>query len=165
MLDWLHPSQLCYCDTDSVIFMYDETNPEHKNPYVHEAQESAKRHGLEFGKGLGQWEDEFDGQDHITELVVGGAKSYGYKTAKDKVVIKQKGVTLDKANDDVVTFDSMKDMILNSKPIQTQKRFQFRWETCSKDIVTHYISKSIKSTLKEKRQLDGYDSKPFGFTT
>ena len=23
--------------------------------------------------------------------------------------------------------------------------------------------KSIKSTLKEKRQLDGYDSKPFGF--
>ena len=158
MLDWLHPSQVCYCDTDSVIFLYDETNPEHKNPEVHEAPR-----GLEFGKGLGQWEDEFDGKDHITELVVGGAKSYAYKTANGKVVIKQKGVTLDKANDDVVHFDSMKDMILNSQPIKTQKRFQFRWDTCSKDIVTHYISKSIKSTLKEKRQLDGYDSKPFGF--
>ena len=158
MLDWLHPSQICYCDTDSVIFVYDETNAEHKNPYVHQAPR-----GLEFGKGLGQWEDEFDGKDHIIELVVGGAKSYGYKTSKGKVVIKQKGVTLDKANDDVVHFDSMKDMILNSQPIKTQKRFQFRWDTCSKDIVTHYISKSIKSTLKEKRLLDGYDSKPFGF--
>ena len=148
MLDWLHPSQVCYCDTDSVIFLYDETNPEHKNPEVHEAPR-----GLEFGKGLGQWEDEFDGKDHITELVVGGAKSYAYKTANGKVVIKQKGVTLDKANDDVVHFDSMKDMILNNKPIQTQKRFQFRWDTCSKDIVTQYISKKHQINVKRKKTI------------
>ena len=32
MLDWLHPSQVCYCDTDSVIFIHNETNPEHKSP-------------------------------------------------------------------------------------------------------------------------------------
>jgi hypothetical protein len=32
MLDWLHPSQVLYCDTDSVMFVYDETNPEHKAP-------------------------------------------------------------------------------------------------------------------------------------
>ena len=25
MLDWLHPSQVIYCDTDSVIFIYDPT--------------------------------------------------------------------------------------------------------------------------------------------
>ena len=24
MMDWLHPTQICYCDTDSVIFLYDE---------------------------------------------------------------------------------------------------------------------------------------------
>ena len=27
MLDWLHPSQIIYCDTASVICMYDKTNP------------------------------------------------------------------------------------------------------------------------------------------
>jgi hypothetical protein len=32
MLDWLHPSQVLHCDTDSVMFVYDETNPEHKAP-------------------------------------------------------------------------------------------------------------------------------------
>lgn len=48
------PSQVCYCDTDSVIFIYDETNPKHKSPEKHKAT------NLEFGKGLGQWEDEFD---------------------------------------------------------------------------------------------------------
>ena len=37
MLDWLHPSQICYCDTDSVMFIYDETNPEHKAPINNES--------------------------------------------------------------------------------------------------------------------------------
>ena len=99
MMDWLHDTQMIYCDTDSVIFMYDEENANHKNPYIHEPQK-----GLEFGKGLGQWEDEFEGKDWIEEIVTGGAKSYSYRTAlgaakKGKVVCKQKGITLDKAND------------------------------------------------------------------
>ena len=108
MMDWLDPSQIAYCDTDSVIFLYDETNENHKNPYVHQAPD-----GLEFGSGLGQWEDEFDGKDYIEELVIGGAKSYSYKTAfgctkKGKVAVKQKGITLDRANDKVINFETMK---------------------------------------------------------
>jgi hypothetical protein len=47
MLDWLHPSQVCYHDTDSVIFIYDETNPEHKSPEKH------KTTTLEFGGWIG----------------------------------------------------------------------------------------------------------------
>ena len=76
MMDWLDPSQSCYCDTDSVILLYGETNPSHKNPYVHQTPD-----GLEFRSGLGQWEDEFDGKGYITELVVAGAKPYTYQTA------------------------------------------------------------------------------------
>ena len=58
---------------------------------------------MEFGKGLGQWQDEFDGKDWIEEIVTSGAKSYTYRTAlgateKGKVVCKQKAITLDKAN-------------------------------------------------------------------
>ena len=29
LMDWLDPSLVCYCDTDSVIFLYDETNDKH----------------------------------------------------------------------------------------------------------------------------------------
>ena len=142
-MDWLHPSQLCYCDTDSVIFLYDETNPNHKNPYLHEAPA-----GLEFGSGLGQWEDEFDGKDYIEELVVGGAKSYSYQTAygctkKGEVMVKQKGITLDRANDEVVNFDAMKDMVLNCKELKSKGRHQFKWESQTKDIVTKYIARKI----------------------
>jgi len=162
MLDWLHPSQVCYCDTDSVIFIYDETNPEHKSPEKHKAT------NLEFGGGLGQWEDEFDGKDYIEELVIGGAKSYSYKTKygctkKGKVQVKQKGITLDIANDEVVNFDTMRDMVLNDTTIDSKKRFQFKWDTKTKDIITHHIARSIKSTVKEKRTIDGVDTKPFGW--
>ena len=162
MLDWLHPSQVCYCDTDSVIFIYDETNPEHKSPEKH------KPDNFEFGGGLGQWEDEFDGKDYIEELVIGGAKSYSYKTKygctkKGKIQVKQKGITLDRANDEVVNFDTMRDMVLNGTGIESKKRFQFKWDTKTKDIITNNVSRSIKSTIKEKRIIDGYDTKPFGW--
>jgi hypothetical protein len=156
MLDWLHPSQICYCDTDSVMFIFDKLNPEHKDP-------AYPPEHIEIGYGLGQWEDEFKGKDHIVELVVGGAKSYSYKTAGGKTVLKQKGVTLDRANDTVIDFDKMVDMVLNDVHIQTKPRHCFRWEAVSKDIVTKYIAKSIKSTVKEKRTLDGYATLPFGW--
>jgi hypothetical protein len=180
MLDWLDPSQVAYCDTDSVIFIYDETNPDHKNPYIHKAPD-----GLEFGKGLGQWEDEFDGKDYIEELVVGGAKSYSYKTKygctkKGKIQVKQKGITLDRANDEVINFDTMRELVLNTnekgavdpktnkefdptRQIQSKERFQFKWDSQTKDIITTHISRSIRSTINEKRTIDGVDTKPFGW--
>lgn len=33
MLDWLDASQVMYCDTDSVMCLYDETNPSYKSLY------------------------------------------------------------------------------------------------------------------------------------
>jgi len=86
MLDWLDPSQVLYCDTDSVMMLYDKTNPIHKNPYDNQTLPD----GLEVECGLGQWEDEFKGKDDIPELVIGGAKSYAYKTYNGKEVVKQK---------------------------------------------------------------------------
>ena len=52
MLDWLDDSQIIYCDTDSVIFLYDDDNLQHKHPELH--KEEAKAIGVEFGDGLGQ---------------------------------------------------------------------------------------------------------------
>ncbi len=106
MLDYFHPTQVLYCDTDSVFYRYDKNSPLHKD--INKLPDD-----IQLGKGLGQWEDEFDGKGHIVEMVIGGAKSYAYITASGKVVIKQKGVTLDKANDSVLTFNALVDMVLN----------------------------------------------------
>ena len=74
--------------------------------------------GLRFGKGLGEWEDEMDEGDWIEELVVGGAKSYTYRTHKGKIIVKQKGITLDRANETRVNFETMKNMVLNQYPFK-----------------------------------------------
>ena len=70
---------------------------------------------------------------------------------------------MDRANDEVVNFDTMRDMVLNGTGIESKKRFQFKWDTKTKDIITNNVSRSIKSTIKEKRIIDGYDTKPFGW--
>ena len=57
----------------------------------------------------------------------------------------------------------MEEMVLNDKTIESEKRFQFRWTNDTKDIITVDIGKSIKSTISEKRTIDGYDTLPFGW--
>ena len=57
----------------------------------------------------------------------------------------------------------MRDMVLNKKPIKTEKRYQFRWDNNTKDIVTVFIDRSIKATIGEKRTVVGFDSVPFGY--
>ena len=162
MLDWLHPSQLIYCDTDSVIFVYDKNNPLHKYP-SNDSKDLPDN--VRFGNALGEWEDEFkkDG-GHIKEIVVGGAKSYSYVTNKDKFVVKQKGITLDRANSNLFTFDRVKDMVLDGRELQSEKRYQFVWNQATKDVETRYVSRTVKPTLDSKRTLvEGtYDTVPFG---
>ena len=97
------------------------------------------------------------------EAVWGGAKSYSYITDTSKIVIKQKGVTLDVANLKLVTFEAVRDMVLNDGVIETKERFNFRWDNSTKDIQTIYIGKSLRSTVSEKRTINGYDTLPFGF--
>ena len=67
------------------------------------------------------------------------------------------------ANDEVVNFDTMRDMVLNTTKIQSKERFQFKWDAQTKDIVTTHISRSIRSTINEKRTIDGLDTLPFGW--
>ena len=50
LLSWLHPSQICYSDTDSVMRLYDTTNPLRKHP-SNNAVDLPTR--VQFGKGLG----------------------------------------------------------------------------------------------------------------
>ena len=57
MLYWLHPSQVCYCDTDSVIFLYDENNPLHKKPTNDQDLPNTIRFAPNKEANLGEWEN------------------------------------------------------------------------------------------------------------
>ncbi len=118
---------------------------------------------VSFGKALSQWENEFDEDECIVELVIGGAKSYSYKTNKGKVVIKQKGITMDVANIDMINFETMKDMVLNQGVLKSAKRFTFATDPKTRDVVTKFLARSIRSTVNEKRTVFGYDTLPFGY--
>ena len=55
-MDWLHPSQIIYCDTDSCYFLYDPDNPLHKYP---SNDSEGLPSNVSVGNALSQWEDEF----------------------------------------------------------------------------------------------------------
>ena len=142
------------------MFVYNKNNPLHKYP-------SNSTVGLpksvKFGKCLGGWENELEEGEFINEFVCGGAKSYSYRTNTGKSVIKQKGITMDVANSKIITFETMRDMVLNNTSIKSEDRYTFRWEKASKDVVTKFIGRSIRSTVSSKRTIDGFDTRPFGY--
>jgi hypothetical protein len=95
---------------------------------------------------------------------VAGAKSYAYISNKGKIVIKQKGITLDKANSNKFTFESVKDIVLKNAKLESEKRFQFVWNEKTKDVETRFISRTAKQTMETKRTLlSDYSTVPFGY--
>ena len=142
-------------------------NKKHKEP-VNDKPDLVVPNGIRFAKhnkgGLGDWENEMVEGDWIEELVVGGAKSYTYRTHKGKIIVKQKGITLDRSNETRVNFETMKNMVLNQETLQTIPRFTFAWEDVTKDVITKMIAGSVRSTIGEKRTIDGYDTVPYGYS-
>lgn len=160
-MDKLHNSQIFYCDTDSCIFLVDDDNKNHVDPF--------KRDDISIGKGLGQLEDELKG-DYIEELVIGGAKSYAYKTKKGKIENKQKGIVMDISNQKLVSFERYKTLVLNddieNNKIETALRPTFVFDSKKYQLVTKYIPKNLQTTITNKRQKvkDSYDTLPVGYT-
>ena len=117
-----------------------------------------------FGNSLGQWEDECGKGEEIVEVVIAGAKSYAYRLNTGKVVIDQKGITLDVANHERFSFEKMKKMVLEGEQLESASRHQFGWCNTSKNVYTGYVSRTASSTLESKRRLleDG-STLPFGY--
>ena len=82
------------------------------------------------------------------------------------------------ANGEVVKFDTMRDMVLNTtekgpidpkknkdfdptRQIQSKGRFQFKWDSQTKDVITTHISRSISG--KSDLQLVPHGLKVFCF--
>ena len=97
-----------------------------------------------------------------------GAKCYSYTlykpdTQECEYVIKQKGITLDRANSNLFTFENVKNMVLKNETIKSAERYMFTWNNKNKDIETKYISRTVRSTMDSKRTIIGTDTLPFGF--
>ena len=139
-----------------------KNNPLHKYP-SNDAKDLPAN--VSFGDSLGQFENELDVGEYIIEIAVGGAKSYVYKTNTGKIVIRLKGITLDRANSNIFTFEKLKDMVLKGDSLESEKRYQFTWNSSTKDIETRNISRKIRSTLDSKRIIveGSYDTVPIGY--
>ncbi|KAI2645178.1 DNA polymerase [Labeo rohita] len=82
--------RLLYSNTDSVIYVSREGDWEPP-----------------LGPYLGELTDEVGSDDFITEYCSSGPKTYGYSTAKGKVCMKAKGITLNSENSKVIRLDSL----------------------------------------------------------
>jgi hypothetical protein len=157
-MDKLHPSQLFYCDTDSCIFLVDEEDKNHINPF--------ERDDISIGKGLGQLEDELKG-DYITELVIGGAKSYAYRTKAGKIEMKQKGINLNMTTSRTCNFDNFRTLVLDDevKPLKTGEIPQIVFDRKKFQMITKFVSKDLKPTITNKRRRveNTNDTLPIGF--
>ena len=143
------------------MFICDSKNPKHKLP-TNLAVDLPEN--LRFGNALGEWEDEFKSNEWIDEIVVGGAKSYSYKTNKGKIVIKQKGITLDVANSNVFTFENVRDIVLKDIPLVSVPRYSFRMNEKTKDIITVDMKRTAKMTVDTKRNVHAdYSTTPYGY--
>ncbi|XP_077198782.1 uncharacterized protein LOC143839922 isoform X2 [Paroedura picta] len=87
-------SRCLYHDTDSVIFVSGEGD---WNPPL--------------GDYLGELTSEVPAGVHITEFVSAGPKTYAYRLSNGEIFLKVKGITLNSANREKITFESLKDLV------------------------------------------------------
>ena len=144
--------QVLYYDTDSVIYKW---------------KEGLER--IDAGDFLGEMKDEVEG-DHIVEFVSGGAKNYGYRTARGKVECKVRGFTLNVRGKSVLNYDTMKELVF--KEIKEGQKTQlevtnpshFKRDTRNKDI-GQVVQKKNYGVVFNKRVIDSQSmiSYPFGY--
>ena len=143
--------QVLYFDTDSIIYVYDEENPNHKM--------------VETGDYLGDLTNELDADDHIVEFVSTGPKCYAYTTNNGKFCCKVKGFSLNSSNSKYINFEQMKKMVYGT--LSEIVDIKDRKITRSKDdfeIVNKYEEKIYK-LVYDKRIIaeDKVSTLPYGY--
>jgi hypothetical protein len=118
--------RVIYCDTDSCIYEHDPN-----------------KYNIPEGDLLGEWESETNSP--IIEVLALAPKSYGYKCLNGKSDLKCKGITLNYANNQKYTFDSLKQLIYGEiNEIETSK-MEFIKDKKKGEIRTQYDVKKVIS--------------------
>jgi len=142
--------RLLYCDTDSLIYVSNNTKDEYE-PLI--------------GDYLGQLTNEIDKKDgKVIEYAATAPKSYTYKTDKgyEKCVIK--GFTLNYLASLKLNFEAIKNIVLEepNKKIQVEQTKFTRCKT-NWDITTSILNKSYSFYYDKRVLLDDLSTLPYGF--
>lgn len=142
--------RVLYHDTDSIIY---EHNP--------------RLYNIPEGKYLGEWEDETDGLP-IVKFVSTGPKCYAYgvleQTGDIKYSVKAKGFTLNTGNQDMISYEKMKALMIGDISHIEANALLFKFDKHSGGMTTKSIKKMFTMTY-EKGEYDREDWKvyPYGW--
>ena len=147
-----------YHDTDSVIFRSKCSDPDSDPP---------------LGQYLGDLTDELDGH-HITHFVSTGPKSYSYITDDGLESCKVKGFSLNHKASQIINFETMKDMILNSvtplqgdpenlKTVYTVKKAKISRDKNAMLIYNKPEVKAFKPIYTKRVVRDDLSTVPYGY--
>jgi hypothetical protein len=159
--------RVLYYDTDSVIFTQKEDEPD-----------------VETGDYLGDLTDEvreYGTGAYISEFVSGGPKNYAFEvttptTHSKSYVVKAKGFTLNQRNLEIINFNSMKQMVLES---ENQNRLDDFCDTAQtlitrnnkivrKGMANLYSREEVKLYklhYKKRKESGNFTSVPWGYKT
>ena len=150
--------QVLYFDTDSVVYIYDKTNPEHKK--------------LENGDLLGEWTDECEGNEIVGVFVTTGPKAYSYITNDGEAHTKIKGFNLNfsaskKINHEAIV-NLVKDKYVYGKDEKISVKYDMLKRNADKTISNFTQDKSYGITYSKREVLEpdeyqNIDTIPFGF--
>lgn len=165
-------SRSLYNDTDSIIYHY-----------------IPGQYEVPLGTLLGEWSSEIPEEGgFIDKYVATGPKSYSYrvlyepqparpltleesktyvvkgsKMYKYKYMLKCKGITMTTANQQLVTFDTMKDLVMGKNKSITTSNIKFHWRRMQRTMHTFMEDKLISFTYNKGEINDEYKVLPFGW--
>ena len=138
---------ILYCDTDSVIYVQ---QPDSYVPPV--------------GRYLGDLTDELEDGDFITEFCSNLPKSYAYRTHQGRSIVKVKGFTLNYANSQRITIDTLAALVRNSSiSLSTEIQNKIVRHREASVLLTIPQGKRFRTRYDKRVVQDGYDTLPFGY--
>ena len=133
LLQQVGPENVCYYDTDSCVYIEDQTN-RHLHRRVQE--------GGFLGDYLGELTSEFDPDVWATEVVCVAPKSYALRLTNGETIVKCKGFTLSHENSLKINFESMKDLVLGQGEVLNVKYDSLRKSRAGTHFSMHTVSET-----------------------
>jgi hypothetical protein len=145
-------TNVCYYDTDSVIYI--ENN---QTPFI------------PTGDFLGDLTDEIEENNHIVEFVSGGPKNYAYKLYKPnsdghQYICKVKGISLNFSSCKIINFESIKNMVHhNNKKYEITNPCQISRNKNTTNIISSPLTKTYQFQYDKRVIRKNFLTYPYGY--
>ena len=135
--------RICYCDTDSVVYIVDKNNEDNN---------------IKIDNFLGGMELEDDGI--FNRFVATAPKCYAYIGEKEHT--KSKGITLTYCNSKLINYNTLKNLVVNKEEILTERNMRF---PIKESVMTTIYQPKLVKMNGDKRVFSDvtYNSRPYGY--